>query len=425
MDLLRISTEIKSLANEDRGLPFQGPLLGASKVAEDLSTVAENPMASVLDTLLKNGSTVVIQDSFFRPLVLDWLSSRFPTLSTSVITFREIAEQSEVPHLIFIGSPQFVAFRLFQESDYRFAIDPKSYDNDFIMYPFGDSKLNIKGMVNDGQPIREITSTQPMVALHITDELDGESEWKSVEKAAKSAHHTDKDTEISARFLGLAGNHHVFIEDDQQSRVFILAKDSEGRLDVHRIGVNDLRTNNYLLLRTQGASSDLITEIANELGAKKLRPSQRRYKELLRAKVKEFGGVTPVRLKLEREYGLVTSRIPDWAFNDRRIGPGSKENFEKLCEFLDLKDEAPKLWGHLEQIRSLHISAGNEAMERLKTAIREVAPDDKYLKEVGYITRSVRGCGEIGLYRVEHIGEAQMVSVYEIEILRVTSEARS
>jgi hypothetical protein len=64
-------------------------------------------------------------------------------------------------------------------------------------------------------------------------------------------------------------------------------------------------------------------------------------------------------------------------------------------------------------------------MERLKTAIREVAPDDKYLKEVGYITRSVRGCGEIGLYRVEHIGEAQMVSVYEIEILRVTSEARS
>jgi hypothetical protein len=419
--LAAIAHELQLLAKEDSGLPFQRPLVNAQKVADELSSLKENPLASKLRELVRDGSTIALQDSFYRPLVLQWLSSEFPELKTNVVTFGELAEQTIFQHLVFIGSPQFVAYRYFQDNDYRFARDPKSFENDFIMYPFGDATLNIKGLIDDRNPVRVITASQPMVAPNEIEDLDGESSWTSVEKAAKSKLYEDADTEVSARFIGLAGNHHVYIEDDPQAKVFILVKDEEGKLDVGRIGIRDLKTNSYLLLRTESASSDLIVQIANELGAAKLRSSQERYKELLKQKIKELGGVVQVRKTLEKDFGLVTSRIPDWAFNERRIGPGSQDNFRKLCDFLGIQEEAAKIWKHLEKIRSLHVTAGTEAMERLKSAIRKVPPNDKDLIESGHITRSVPGCGEMGLYRVEHIGEPKLVSVYELQILREPS----
>jgi hypothetical protein len=94
------------------------------------------------------------------------------------------------------------------------------------------------------------------------------------------------------------------------------------------------------------------------------------------------------------------------------------DNFIKLCEFLGIPNEAEKLWKHLEKIRALHVKAGNEAVKRLKDSIKEVSPSDPNLRESGSITRSIPGCGEIGVYRVEHIGEPQLISIYEVQILR-------
>jgi hypothetical protein len=418
LDLKSAAEEIKALAQEGLGLIISKQLTKAADIAVALHTSSSNQLAIKLRELVRNGSTIAIQDGFWRQTITSWLASEFPDFKTNVITFRELSDQDELQHLIFIGSPSFVAYRHFQEPDFRFARDPKSLENDFVMYGFGDPSVRINGLMSDRDPLRVITATQPMVAPAEIEDLDGESEWTSIEHSSKLLNTADTDTEVLARFIGLSGGHHVFIEDDPRTSVFVLMRDYEDKLDVSRTSVRDLRTSSFLLLRTKGASHNLISEIADELGAKKLRPSQLRYKSLLQNKIKELGGTRQVSTKLENEYELSTNNLADWAYNAARIGPGSKSNFLKLCEFLSISTEAEKIWKHLEKIRALHVRAGNEAMNRLKASIRSISPTDKTLKEDGYLTRSVPGCGEIGVYRIEHIGETQLVSVYDLQILR-------
>ena len=412
------SKHLKMLSNSGLGLLIGKALEKAAVVAEQLLIQKDNQLAMKVREIVRHDSTIAIQDSYWRPLVLAWLATEFPSFRNSVVTFKELKSQPSYSHLIYLGSPQLVSYRHFQESDFRFARDPRSLENDFVMYGFGNPSVDIRGLISEREPMRVISTSQPFVSLDSHDELDVESEWSTIERASRSGHYQDRDTEVTARFIGLAGNRHVYIEDDPRTNVFVLQRDLDGKLDVGKTGIRNLRTNTYLLLRTEGASSDLIIEIADSLGAKKLRSSQLKYKELLQLKIKELGGVPPARLALQKQQGLETANVADWAYNPSRIGPGSMENFIKLCEFLGIPEEAEKLWKNLEKIRALHVKAGNEAVKRLKDSIKEVSPSDPSLKEAGFIKRSVPGCGEIGVYRVEHIGEPQLVSIYEVQILR-------
>jgi hypothetical protein len=418
LGLSSTSKHLKMLSDSGLGLLIGKALDRAATIAEQLLAQQENQLAAKLREIVRHDSTIAIQDSYWRPLVLKWLATEFPSFRNSVVTFKELKSQPSYSHLVFIGSPQLVSYRHFQESDFRFARDPRSLENDFVMYGFGNPSLDVKGLISEREPMRTITTSQPFVAHDSPDELDLESEWSSIERASKSQHPEDRDTEVMARFIGLAGNRHVYIEDDPRTSVFVLLRDQEGNLDVGKTGIRDLRTNTYLLLRTIGASSALIVEIADSLGAQKLRPSQKKYKDLLQQKIKDLGGVPQVRHVLHKQHNLETANVADWAFNPARIGPGSMDNFIKLCEFLGIPNEAEKLWKHLEKIRALHVKAGNEAVKRLKDSIKEVSPSDPNLRESGSITRSIPGCGEIGVYRVEHIGEPQLISIYEVQILR-------
>lgn len=416
LEMSVIAEELMALSKEDQGAIVKAQLQKSAQIATELGKTATNQLEIKLRELIREDSTIVIQDAYWRPVLSKWLIREFPQHANLVVTIGELNDYHSFKHLVFLGSPFYFSYRHFRDNDLRFLRDPKSLENDFITYPFGEQALKISGLVSDQSPLRTITSSEPLISTFNFDELDEESEWTSIENDVKDPGSRDEDAEVLARFYGLAGGHFIYFEDDPRTSVFVLQRDREDKLDVSRIGIRDLRTNQFVLVRTEGASSGLIVEIADELGAANLRVSQLRYKELLQRKIKESGGIRSVQKDLNDNFGLVSNNLADWAFNPRRIGPGSEANFRKLCDYLEIPNEAKKIWGHLERIRAFHIRAGSEAVKRLQEALRKIPAKDPALMGSGFITRSIKGCGEIGVYRVEHIGEPQLVNVYQLQI---------
>jgi hypothetical protein len=205
------------------------------------------------------------------------------------------------------------------------------------------------------------------------------------------------------------------IDAQPETKVFVVTADSLGKLDVQREMSSMLEVGSYVVLRVEGAESDFIHREADRLGAGNLRASQRRWQSELRSAKAREGSLTRVRERLKNEFDLDNYGLADWLNNPRRIGPGSKADFVKLCAYLGLAGECEALWSDLERIRGYHLQAGARAAKTLRKLLEKLDANEPELSNPGFMTVDGGDLGAIGVYRVLALGKTSPVDVWRIE----------
>jgi hypothetical protein len=389
-------------------------LTQAISVAESLLATPANPIDEALRGLAEQGAVVVTRDSHMSTVLSTWLDVEFGPLKLKAISVGELKSRQEARKLIYLGDPLSMA-KKFSGEDWRFARDPRAFESHFIMYPFGEPNLQVPGLLPGGSPHRKISAHVPLQVPHFDPIADSETEWSVEERGVVSRNISSEDELVLARYIRLAGDHYTFLDAQPDTKVFVVTADSLGKLDVQREVSSQLEVGSFIVLRVEGAESDFIQQEADRLGAGNLRVSQRRWQSALRAAKSRDGSLTRMRERLKSEFDLDNHGLADWLNNPRRIGPGSKADFIKLCKYLDISNECEALWVDLEKIRGYHLQAGAHAAKTLRKLLEKRDAGDPELGNPGFMTVDGGDLGAIGVYRILAIGNTSPVDVWRIE----------
>lgn len=389
-------------------------LAQAVGIAESLLATPANPIEAALRGLAEPDAVVVTRDSHMSTVVATWLNNEFSSLGMKAISVGELKAREEAKTLIYLGDPLSMARKKSGE-DWRFARDPRALESHFIMYPFGESNLHIPGLLAGGPPRRKISSHVPLQVPHFDPLTDSETEWSVEERHVVSRNVGAEDELVLARYVRLAGDHYTFLDAQPDTKTFVVTADSLGKLDVQREVSSLLEVGSFVVLRVEGAESDFIQQEADRLGAGDLRVSQRRWQAALKEAKSRDGSLTRMRERLKNEFDLDNHGLADWLNNPRRIGPGSKADFLKLCAYLNIADESEALWNDLEEIRGYHLQAGARAAKTLRKLLERRDANDPELSSPGFMTVDGGDLGVIGVYRILAIGNTSPVDAWRID----------
>jgi len=389
-------------------------LAQAVVIADSLLATPTNPIDAALRGLAEPGAVVVTRDSHMSIVVTAWLDSELSSLGMKAISVGELRAMEEAKKLVYLGDPKIMA-RKYLGEDWRFARDPRALESHFIMYPFGESNLQVPGLLPDGPPRRKISSHIPLQVPHFDPVVDMETEWTFEERRIVDRNVGAEDELVLARYVRLAGDHYTLLDAQPDTKTFVVTADSLGKLDVQREVSSLLEVGSFVVLRVEGAESDFIQQEADRLGAGDLRVSQRRWQAALKEAKLRDGSLTRMRERLKNEFDLDNSGLADWLNNPRRIGPGGKADFLKLCAYLKIADESEALWNDLEEIRGYHLQAGARAAKTLRKLLEKRDANDPELSSSGYMTVDGGDLGVIGVYRILAIGSTSPVDASRID----------
>jgi hypothetical protein len=414
MRVIEIRDELNRMMDNSNYGAVSRHLAKAIAIAESLIATRKNPIDATLRELAEPTATVVTRDSYMSMVVASWLEGEFASLGMRSLSVAELKARQEATKLIYIGDPSTMA-KQYSGEDWRFARDPRAFESHFIMYPFGESNLQVPGLLPGSPPRRKISSQVPLQIPHFDPTIDAETEWSFEERRIVSRNTGSEDELVLARYVRLAGDHYTLIDAQPETKVFVVTADSLGKLDVQREMSSMLEVGSYVVLRVEGAESDFIHREADRLGAGNLRASQRRWQSELRSAKAREGSLTRVRERLKNEFDLDNYGLADWLNNPRRIGPGSKADFVKLCAYLGLAGECEALWSDLERIRGYHLQAGARAAKTLRKLLEKLDANEPELSNPGFMTVDGGDLGAIGVYRVLALGKTSPVDVWRIE----------
>ena len=421
MRVVEIRDALRKMLNDPNYGSVTTHLRQTIEVAESLLATPANPVDATLRGLASPGAVVVTKDSHMATVVVTWLKAELNSLQMTASSVKELRNIGEASRLIYLGDPSTMA-RDFAGEDWRFVRDPRAFESHFIMYPFGETNLRVPGLLPGSPARREISSTVPLQVPYFDSAVDNETEWSVEERQVVDRNVSADDELILARYVRLAGDHSTFLSAQADTKVFTVTADSHGKLDVQREASHLLEAGSYIVLRIEGAESDFIQQEADRLGAKNLRISQRRWQSALKEARAREGSLTKMRERLKDECGLETTGLADRLNNPRRIGPGSKTDFVKLCAYLGISDECTSLWNDLEKIRTFHLTAGARAPKTLRALLELRDASDPELRDPGFFTIDGGDQGAIGIYRILQLGKTYPVDAWRIETIeKVTS----
>jgi len=424
MPIAEIRDVLKSaLANPNYGA-VSPHLAQAVVIADSLLATPTNPMEAALRGLAEPGAVVVTRDSHMSIVVTAWLDSELSSLGMKTISVDKMRAMEEAKKLIYLGDPKSMA-RKYSGEDWCFARDPRAFESHFIMYPFGESNLQVAGLLPDGPPRRKISSHIPLQVPHFDPVVDMETEWTFEERSIIGRNVGAEDELVYGRYVRLAGDHYTFLDAQPDTKTFVVTADSLGKLDVQREESSLLAVGSFVVLRVEGAESDFIQQEADRLGAGGLRVSQRRWQSALKEAKLRDGSLTRMRERLKNEFNLDNHGLVDWLNNPRRIGPGSKADFLKLCAYLNITDESEALWNDLEEIRGYHLRAGTGAAKTLRRLLEKRDANDPELSSPGYMTVDGGDLGVIGVYEILSIGSTSPVDASRIDTVAKIAAKKS
>lgn len=415
LHIVEIRDRLNRLSNDVNYASAKRHLVTAIDVCEKILADPSNPLEQELSRLLSDGTVVVTKDQPMRDSLMRWVSDSYSALRIQVMSLGDIRNLTRASKIVFLLSPTYASFR-FGAPDWRFARDPKAMESHFIMYPFGETEIEVPGLLPGTPPLRKISSRIPLQVPHFDKTFDSETEWTVDERKAASRNTGNLDELVPGKYVRLAGGFSTFLEADTEASVFTVTYDSTGHLDVLKEPVHSLEADRFIVLRVEGTESDFIHDEADRLGAAQFRTSQRRWQDALKLARRNEGSLTRMREHLKSNHGLDNTGLVDWLTNPRRIGPGSYSDFVKLCEYLQLSNECDTLWEELKKIRGFHLQAGASAARTLRNMLELRDMNDPELQDPGYliIDRSADGLGKIGLYRILQIGEVHLVDALRL-----------
>jgi len=415
MRIAEIQDALKRMSDHPNYGAVVQHLSQAVDICKSLLDQPSNPIADSLHVLAGTNTLVLTKDFHMSSILGQWLHTNFSSFHIRAATIGDLRNIEEVGKLVYLCSPTYASWKP-DGPDWRFVRDPRAMESHFVMYPFGETEISVPGLLAGYPPRRNISSHVPLQVPYFDSIADNETEWSVEERRLDDQGQIHRDELVPARYVRLSGNYFTYLSEESESKVFIVTADTNNKLDVQRETVKDLEVGAFIVLRVEGTTDDFIEQEANRLGAAKYRSSQRRWQNALKESRAREGSLMKVRERLENEFGLVTTGLVDWVTNTRRIGPHSESDFKKLCDYLGIKEDGPKIWEHLNIIRSFHLRAGAGAAKYLRKLLENRDANDPELRESGFFTiKDEGGKGTIGVYRILHIGNLHDVDPRNIE----------
>lgn len=368
-----------------------------------------NPISTTLLEVLDEGATVVLMDPSFVTPVNNWIQANSDLSTVSVVTRSEVQSLEFVHKLVYLGSPFYTAYRIFSEPDWRFLRDPRATELHFIMYPFGESDIKVYGIAEKDRLMRSVISTARFLSVDNQEDDLEVNEWAIIEAKESKSQVANEDETIPARFVGLAGNYFMYLEDYPDAKVLSVFTDNDNLRDVGNLPLKDLSPGDSILVRTEGASADLIQAYADELGAGQIRFHQDQWKEALQNGIAARGGLHKFRKLIDGKLQVDSLNIRNWAYNPRLIAPHFQSDFNLLCESLE-RPELKSSWNYLDTIRKFHQEAGRDIVKLLRERIKDIPADNPEFLENGFVEVRDESLGGVGVYKVQHVGKPQPVN---------------
>ena len=420
-EFCQVDKTIDHLLQSSKSLDLDSPIrilvIEICKLLIELLRAGDNPLFHALQRALDPETMVVIKDSYWTAPLQKFLHESTER-SPRVVNVNRLGDESLISNIVYLGSPTLLAYKFLAEPDTRFLLDPKAEYNHFIMYPFGNLK-EIPGIIETSRIGRTLSYNTPVVFYD--DDLEiTTTDWSSISSKIQRAR---SDTEIRepARFAGLAGGYHIWLNAKPDSRCRVLAFSQKGDLEIEARQTSELREGDMIVERIGKSSPSLIDSVADGLGATRYRSSQAKWKTALQGRISEVGNLRAVERILAKDFKVDVLNLRHWAYDPRSIAPASRNDFISTCSYLGIGDSALKLWNDLSEVRKFHLKAGNEISSRLKEAVRQLSVE-QIRDSQGMLTIQVKDCGALGLFRVEHFdAEIVKIPISEIDVISTNS----
>lgn len=217
----------------------------------------------------------------------------------------------------------------------------------------------------------------------------------------------DDDEIVLARLFLLESDWAVFLDADDTASVDIIDLEEEVSKRVRRVPVREIQMGMHILLRTEGGG-DYIVPVADQLMGKfkeKARSEQRKWKVLLREKVK-MKGEKEIISQL-RQFGsprASSGNLAHW-MSLRGIKTENYEDFRAIMRLIGLEKEALSLWEIMGDIRKAHTRAGFKIRDMLLEQVNNADLDK--LRKLGIMEFELadQSAGSLSAFCVKEIAK--------------------
>ena len=305
--------------------------------------------------------------------------------------------------LVVVGRPSF-----FTDATWN---APKAESTCFVQYLFGGSVTRSGGLFDDLGGLATPKFRSSGVSHSDSEALttfNPDEFWTTVAQNEMHRQRESGEDSIEACLLLLSGGHSLWTAADEGSWLWGLEISDLKNPSISRIDARNVSSGTYVLVRDQGAESEIVRQIADEeFGAAPFRVAQQRWKDALRAGVDQYGGIAALRSAILRR-GAKTANPAGW-LSRSAIRPNQFVDFQAACVAVGLSADCELIWTELTRIRGCHQSAGHKIREELEDAL--LREDLRALEMKGELHLSSTSFGTLSVHQVElRHDETQYVS---------------
>lgn len=387
-----------------------------------LSELHDNPLLDIIERLVicdkPQFFAILLKEAYLIPLVEDVVIGLKPH-NIELVNQYQLRGSQYYDQLLVIGPsqwhPEYILSspRAMKVHLIRYNWVPDTWtSHEVFVRPFIEEKpsLGTKRDVED----KYYPTHNDIVEIH---EYNGEDiipeiNWKQVSSKLIKQTQDDHNQELLlAKLYLLAGNYAVFLEADEDTKIFVLDLDADEEdedeevQEVKRISISKVRSGMYLLLRTEGGG-DYIVQVADRMlqsDAAVVRAKQAHWKSLLR-KVVETKGLFQVSLDLidcGSEHANEVN-VRNW-MSSKSICPRDDKDFQAILWLVGLHDKEQEYQSAAEQIKKAHRQAGFHIRNLLLEQVMKADLGELHRKgHMNFELSEVEG-GSLTAFRIEHI----------------------
>lgn len=295
--------------------------------------------------------------------------------------------------LVVVGRPSF-----FTDATWN---APKAESTCFVQYLFGGSGSRSGGLFDEAGGLttpKFRSSGVSQSGSEILTKFDPDEFWTTVAQNEMHRQRESGEDSVEACLLLLSGGHSLWTAADEGAWLWGLDISDLKNPSISRIDARNVSSGTYVLVRDQGAESEIVRQIADEeFGAAQFRATQQRWKEALRAGVDQYGGITALRSAILRR-GAKSANPAGW-LSESAIRPNQFVDFQAACAAVGLSADCEFIWTELTRIRGCHQSAGHKIREELEEAL--LREDLRVLEMEGELHLSATSLGTLSVHQVE------------------------
>jgi hypothetical protein len=276
---------------------------------------------------------------------------------------------------------------------------------------FIDVREERKTHLDQSQEDSPVTSTDIGPQAEELEQIKIDSPIFDWSRLLKREHFDERDAdadEVLARCYGLQGYIGIWLPLGDDETVLGLQLDESNQYRVDRLPVDELRPDDYLLLRT-GEAGDLLTALADNIlgsGRDHVHRVHAEWKRVFRQKI--FTNESAIsRLKKLGAVKATPSNIRNWQ-SEGNLRPQRNEDFRAIVEFCGMEARFDEIANAVKLLRTAQQSAGQRIGHMILNTIRgtDLTALQREGKQTFTLAESQDG-GSFTAYRLVSIAEQE------------------